>query len=199
VKGFFNDAVPSARSVLVIESGSQHILSRALPQMCTAFPEARLDLLTCWPGAAHSAPIQVRQASDFPGNAAKLRLLSSYRNRPPDVLAVVCSKEPIMYSWKMMALLLVPAKTLIINENGDFFWLDWNNRRTLRSFLQSRWVIIRKEFLLTALRTLVFPLTVLYLLATATWIYARRWRRLLWWRITGPPQTRTRIRGGAPS
>jgi hypothetical protein len=187
MKGFFDDAVPSGHSVLVIESGSQHILARASNGLRQAFPEARLSLLTCWPDTPPGPFARVMQARDYPGTGAKLRLLASFRKQPSDVLAVVCSKEPIMYSWKMMALLIVPAKTLIINENGDFFWLDWNNRRTLRSFLQSRWVIIRKEFLLTVLRALAFPFTVLYLLATAAWLYARRWRRLLWWRIRGAP------------
>ena len=95
-----------------------------------------------------------------------------------------------MYSWKMLALLLVPAKTLIINENGDFFWFDWQNRGKLRQFMQSRWVIIRKEFLLTMLRALAFPFTVLFLLATAARLYARRWRRMLLWKIRGQDRDR---------
>ena len=187
MKGFFNDAVPPARAVLIIESGSQHILAHALPAIRRAFPDAGIHLLTCWPEAPPGPFARLLRVRDFPGRGAKLRLLSSFRRQPADVLAIVCSKEPVMYAWKMMALLLVPAKTLIINENGDFFWFDWHNRRTLRSFVQSRWVIVRKEFLLTALRALVFPFTLLYLLATAAWLYARRWRRLLWWRIHGTP------------
>ena len=99
-----------------------------------------------------------------------------------------------MFSWKVLALLLVPAKTLIINENGDFFWFDWQNRRTLRQFLQSRWGVFRQEFLLTILRGLAFPFTILFLLANASWLYARRWRRLLLWKIRGGNSDRRRPR-----
>ena len=195
MKGFFNNAVPPARDILLIESGSQHVLVRALGGIRQVFPEARLHLITCWPDPPQGSFASVLRVRDYPGRRAKLRLLTSFRRKPSDVLAVVCSKEPVMYAWKMMALLLVPAKTLIINENGDFFWLDWHNRRTLRRFLQTRWGIVHREFLLTLLRAMAFPLTVLFLLATAAWLYARRWRRLLLWRLR---ESSTRKAAAAP-
>ena len=49
MKGYFNDAVPAARDILLVESGSQDIFERALGGIRRAFPEARLHLLTCWP------------------------------------------------------------------------------------------------------------------------------------------------------
>jgi hypothetical protein len=185
MKGLLRKAVPPARNILLIESGSQDIFRRALEGIRRSFPEARLHLLTCWPDAPPGPFASRYVASDYPSNGSKVGLLRSLRRKPPDIMAVLCSKEPVMYSWKMLALLMVPAKTLIINENGDFFWLDWNNRRALRSFMQSRWGIVRTGVALTALRALAFPFTVLYLLATALWLYCRRWRRLLLWKIRG--------------
>ena len=99
------------------------------------------------------------------------------------MLAILCTGEPVLRRWKMLALGLFPAKVLIVNENADFFWLDWDNRRTLRRFLAIRWGVNRDEVLSTALRALVFPLTLLFLILTALFLYARRWRRLLVWRL----------------
>ena len=87
----------------------------------------------------------------------------------------------------MLALGLFPAKVLIVNENADFFWLDWDNRRTLRRFLAIRWGVNRDEVLSTALRALVFPLTLLFLIFTALFLYFRRWRRLLLWKLRPRP------------
>jgi hypothetical protein len=193
MKGFFRDNIPPARDLLLLESGSPEIFRRAFANIRRAFPHARLHLCTCWPDPPPGCS-DVFQVSEYPSWRDKLRLLLSFRKSRWDILVILCSQEPIMYAWKMAALLLVPAKTLIINENGDFFWLHWQNRGTLRSFLAARWVIIRKEFLLTALRALVFPLTLLYLIAVAAFLYARRWRRLLLWKIrprSSPQPART--------
>ena len=194
MKGFFQDAVPPARDILLIESGSQHIFRRGLEAIRRSFPEARLHLLTCWPEPPPGPITSLHRVRDYASRGEKLRLLRSFRKQPSDILAIVCSKEPVMFYWKVLALLLVPAKTLIINENGDFFWLDWQNRRTLRRFLQSRWGILRREFLLTVLRALAFPFTLLFLLANAAWLYARRWRRLLLWKIRGEGRDRAGTR-----
>ena len=37
---------------------------------------------------------------------------------------VICAAEPIMTKWKWWLGNKLPAKTFIINENGDYFWLD---------------------------------------------------------------------------
>ena len=193
MKGFFRGAVPPARDILLIESGSREVFRRALEGIRRSFPEARLHLVTCWPNPPPGPFASLYRVRDYPSRWDKLRLLRSFRKKHPDILAILCSREKVMYWWKMLALLVVPAKTLIINENGDFFWIDWQNSRTLRRFLQSRWGLVGTEALLTSLRALAFPLALLFLLANALFLYARRWRRLLLWRIrgSGPPRGRT--------
>ncbi|HWP83950.1 MAG TPA: hypothetical protein VNN17_02065 [Terriglobia bacterium] len=178
-------AVPPARDILLVESGSPQAFRQGLVNIRQSFPETRLQLLTCWPEPAQNVFSSIYRVQEYASRREKLALLFSLRKNPPDVLGILCSNDPIMYSWKLLATLVLPAKVLIINENGDFFWLDWQNRKALRRFLQSRWVIIRKEFLLTLLRGMVFPLTFLYLLLHAGWLYLRRWRRLALWRIQG--------------
>jgi hypothetical protein len=182
---FLRGAVPPAHDVLLIESGSQALFRRGLEKIRCAFPDARLQLLTCWPNVDAQPYSRVYSVQEYASRRDKLALLYLLRKTPPDVLGVLCSAEPIMSAWKLLALLSLPSKVLIINENGDFFFLDWPNRSALRQFLQSRWVIIRKEFLLTVLRALVFPLTVLYLLANAARLYLRRWYRLIFWKLPG--------------
>ena len=190
MNGFFHDEVPPPLDILLIESGSQEIFRRGLESIRRSFPEARLHLLTCWPDPPPGPLASLHRVQDHASRRDKLRLLRSFRKEPSDALAILCSKEPVMYTWKLLALLVVPAKTLIINENGDYFWFDWQNRGALRQFLQSRWTIIRKEFFLTMLRALVFPFTVLFLLANAARLYSRRWRRLLLWKIRGKGRDR---------
>ena len=185
MKGFFQSCEPQTRDILLVESGSQEIFRRGLATIRRSFPSARLHLLTCWADPPPGPIASIHRVRDYALRRDKLRLLRSLRKQPTDILAVLCSKEPVMYSWKMMAILLIPSKTLILNEHGDFFWLDWQNLKELRKFLQARWTIFRREFLLTALRALVFPFTVLFLLINAIWLYSRRWRRLLLWKIRG--------------
>jgi hypothetical protein len=185
MKGFFQAASPSARDILLIESGSQEVSRRGLEGIRRTFREARLHLLTCWPDPLPGPVASLYRVQDYASRRDKLGLLRSFQRQPADVLAVLCSKEPVMRSWKLLALLMIPAKTLIINENGDFFWLDWQNRAALRQFLQSRWGLFRQEFLLTVLRAVVFPFTILFLAANAAMLFLRRWRRLLLWKFRG--------------
>ena len=183
MKYFLRRKIPVARDVLVIESGSPEVARRALGGIRRIFPDAQYHLLTCWPDPPPDLFTNVFRTADYPSAWEKARLLVSFARRRWRVLAILCTGEPILWRWKMLALGLLPAKVLVINENADFFWLDWDNRRTLRRFLAIRWGVNREEFFYTLLRALVFPLTLLFLLSTALFLYARRWRRLLTWKI----------------
>jgi hypothetical protein len=183
--GFFQTAASKTDDILLIESGSQEVFRRGLANIRRTLPRARLHLLTCWPEHPPGPFERIHQVQDYASRRDKLRLLRSLRKGPPDAVAVLCSKEPVMASWKILAVIVLPSKALIINENGDFFWFDWQNLRALRQFLETRWTILGKDFLLTALRAVVFPFTVLFLLANALWLYMRRWRRLLLGMIRG--------------
>ena len=187
MKYFFRRKFPEAADVLLIESGSPDVARRALGGIRKILPRARYHLLTCWPDPPSGIFTSVSQAADYPSGWAKVRLLVSLARRKWRVLAILCTGESVLWRWKMLALGLFPAKVLIVNENADFFWLDWDNRRTLRRFLAIRWGVNRDEVLSTALRALVFPFTLLFLILTALFLYARRWRRLLLWRLRPRP------------
>jgi len=198
MKYFFRRKFPGAADALLIESGSPEVARRALRGIREILPGARYHLLTCWPDPPAGLFRSVFRAADYPSAWEKIRLLVSFARRRWRVLAILCTGEPILWRWKMLALAVLPAKVLIVNENADFFWLDWDNCRTLRRFLAIRWGVNRDEILSTALRALVFPLTLLYLILTALFLYARRWRRLLLWRLRPRPAQRTRETEPAP-
>ena len=104
------------------------------------------------------------------------------------VVVMLCTGEPLLLRWKVLAGLIVPATILIVNEHADFFWFDWSNLRTIRRLLSIRSGVNLEELFLTALCGLVFPLTVLYLIGIAGLLYLRRARRLLLWKILGQPR-----------
>ena len=180
---FFRRKIPNAEDILLIESGSPEVARRALAGIRAIFPAARYHLLTCWPNPPAKGLQTIFRASYYPSGWKKLRLIVSLRRRGWRLLVILCTGEPILWGWKVLAAALVPAKILVVNENADFFWLDWGNRKTLRRFLAIRWGVNRAKLFATALRTLAFPITLLILLGTALWLYGRRWRRLLTWKI----------------
>ena len=185
MKDFFGKRFPSSGDVLIIESGSAHITDRARAGLRRMFPQSPLHLATCWPNRDAEDFEHVYSVGEYAGRAEKLGLVRKLRQHGYSVLAVLCTGEPIMSLWRTLALALVPAKVIIINENGDFFWLSWENRATLRSFLSARWGVNLRHGVKIILLALLFPFTVLYLMLTALFYYLRRWRNLIWWKLTG--------------
>jgi hypothetical protein len=184
---YFFGSFPGADDVLLIESGSPGVGQRVFEKIRARFPDARYHLLTCWPDTTPEHRFagyqSVFRASDYPAGLDKVRLLFSLSRRRWRVLAILCTGEPLLWRWKLLALAIFPSKVLIANENADFFWLDWAHRRNLRQFLAARWGVNRDEIATTLLRALLFPFTLTFLLLTALYLYTRRWRRLLLWKL----------------
>ncbi len=138
----------------------------------------RLDLLTCYAGAPnHYRPDRgsLYRISDHPARKA---LLQQLRSQNYTVLGVVCSGEPIMTKWKWAAMAYVPAKTFILNENGDYFWLDYSNWKVVRHFVLFRAGLAGAGAVRSLARLVMFPITLAYLLAFAGIVHFRRSRRL---------------------
>ena len=92
-----------------------------------------------------------------------------------------------MLKWKLVLLLLLPSKMLVVNENGDFFWLDRTNMSTVRQFLGSRWGVNGDDLVRGICRWAAFPFVFLFLLVTGMLTYAWRWLRLLAMRFLAIP------------
>jgi hypothetical protein len=184
---------PGGDDVFLIESGSPNVSLRVVDKVRKIFPKARYHLLTCWPETVHDPRSQpagpyhsLFRAADYPTTLDKLRLLLSLARRRWRVLVILCTGEQVLWRWKMLALAIFPSKVLIANENADFFWLDWAHRRNLRQFIAVRGGVNRDEIAATILRAMVLPFTFVFLLLTALYLYSRRWRRLLLWKLRPP-------------
>jgi len=70
--------------------------------------------------------------------------------------------------------LRIPAKIFIINENGDYFWLDRMHLGTVRRFVLFRSGLAGSGAVRTLVRLISFPFTLLYLILYATSAHARR-------------------------
>jgi hypothetical protein len=182
---FLTGRGPAVDRILLVESGSRHVLERAIAGMRRGFPDARLELVTCFPGLPGGASFnRVWRVTDAPSLGAKWRMARAIAASRPPVAAMLFSGEPVLFNWKAALLLLLPSKFLLINENGDFFWLDRPNLPTLRQFVGARLGMNGEGMLRGVCRVVSFPFVLVFLLLVGVFTYAMRWSRLLYWRLT---------------
>jgi hypothetical protein len=81
-----------------------------------------------------------------------------------------------MTKWKWMVAAQVPAKLFVLNENGDYFWVDYTNWKLILHFFTFRAGLTGSGAVMTPVRLLLLPFTFLYLLAFAAWVNLRRRR-----------------------
>ena len=186
MRHFLSGSSPAASRILLVESGSRRVLELAIAGVERGFPGVALELCTCYPGlpVASTAFGKVWRVTDAPSYGPKLRMAREIAATQPPIAALMFTGEPIMFTWKMLLLVLLPSKILLVNENGDFFWLDRPNLSTLRQFLGARLGMNGEGLLRGLCRVVMFPLIFLFLLLSAGISYAMRWSRLLYWKLT---------------
>lgn len=133
-----------------------------------------IDLITCYAATPEGIRDQVYRVSEYSGSEGRARLMTELAERRHTVLGIVCSGEPIMTKWKWMLAARVPAKLFVLNENGDYFWIQWNNWRTIRHFILYRAGLSGAGSVRTIARLVLFPFTVLYLILYAAAVHLRR-------------------------
>jgi hypothetical protein len=79
-----------------------------------------------------------------------------------------------MTKWKWVLALRIPAKVFVVNENGDYFWLDRQHLGVIRRFVLLRSGLAGAGAVRTLARLFLFPFTLLYLLLYAATVHARR-------------------------
>lgn len=177
---FFRRHVPPAPRVLLIESGSRRLLEGIVPVLPQMFgDQVEIDVVTCYAGAPAGANGAVFNVNDYGGAAGRTRLLGDLKARGYNVAGVICSAEPIMTKWKWWLGARLPAKLFVINENGDFFWLDWAHAATIRHFVAYRAGLTGSSAIPSLIRLALFPLTFTYLLLYACTVHLKRRLRLL--------------------
>jgi hypothetical protein len=163
--------------VLVVESGPRPVAERFLAHLYASHPAQRVDLLTCVEGEAAGLQLDrgsVTNVHLYRGFTARRELIRNFARAGYGVVAIFCTGHNIMTRWKWAVALRVPAKVLIVNENGDYFWLDSGNFANMLAMLKHRlnWRVAASPRLFFELLT--SPLVLLYLLAYAGWIHSRR-------------------------
>jgi hypothetical protein len=174
---FLSKSVPPFSRVLLVESGRRQLLEDLLSGLYDVHPGMRADLLTCYGGVPENfrAPGgEVYRVTDYPDANSRKGLYAELAGNRYPIVGIVCSAEPIMTKWKWMLAARLPAKVFILNENGDYFWLDRGHLSNIRHFVLFRAGLTGAGAVRTLARLFLFPFTLLYLILYAATIHLRR-------------------------
>lgn len=169
---------PSVSSILLVESGARNIVERVIPVLRRGYGTGvRIDLVSCYaslPQGFDAETTRIYRVADYRGREGRRKLYCELRGNGYSIMGIVCSGEPLMTKWKAALTFQIPAKTFVINENGDYFWLDRKHLKPIREFVLLRAGLAGAGAVRTLARALLFPFTLFYLLLYATAVHARR-------------------------
>jgi hypothetical protein len=174
---FLRKSVPPFSRVLLIESGSRALIENLLPVLYQNHPDMICDLVTCYAGAPktfRSEQGTIYRVTDYPAGPARQRFYKDLRANGYAILGIICSAEPIMTKWKWMLAARLPSKTFVLNENGDYFWLDRGHLASIRYFVLFRAGLTGSGAVRTLARVVLFPFSLLYLILYALMVHLRR-------------------------
>ncbi len=169
---------PPVNAILLVESGSRHLLERVLPNLRQNWgDDIFIDLVTCYSGLPEGFRPQttrVYRVADYRGRRLRGQLYRQLRQNGYAFTGILCSDEPVMTKWKWALALRVPAKVFIINENADYFWFDIRNWNKVRIVALQRSGLAGAGAVRMLAQVVAFPFTLLYLLLYATVVHTRR-------------------------
>jgi hypothetical protein len=168
---------PTGTRILLIESGSRAILERTIAHLQSGWGEGMpIDLVTCYAGLPAGLPPDTKQfhVADYGTPELRQQLRQQLNTRDYAYAGMICAAEPVMTKWKWWLAAHVPAKFFVINENGDYFWLNRKNAKAMRGFVLVRLGLSGAGAVRTFGRLLAFPFAVLYLLLYAGFAHLRR-------------------------
>lgn len=161
--------------MVLVESGDRSIFEKLLPFYYQHSPQ--IDLVTCFgepPSTFRGDAGRVFHIGEYQGPDGRKRLVEELKARSCSAIGILCADQPIMTKWKWMLAARVPAKLFIINENGDFFWADYSNWRTMIHFVLFRAGLTGGDAVRTISRIIALPFTFLFLLIYAVVVHTRR-------------------------
>jgi hypothetical protein len=177
MRHFFTRSIPEFSRVLLIESGSRELFEKLLPSFYRNYPEIVCDLVTCYGSAPKSfRPEQgtVYRVTDYPGSRSRQRLYEELGGNGYVIVGMICSAEPIMTKWKWVLAARLPGKVFVVNENGDYFWLDRGHLANIRYFILYRAGLTGSGAVRTLARVVLFPFSLLYLILYAIAVHLMR-------------------------
>lgn len=155
----------------MVESGSRFVLEKFLASRDASL---KPDLVTCYAGEPRGFSGDVFRVQDYTTPDTRAALLRELQNNRYDVIGILCTDEAIMTKWKWLLAARIPAKLFIINENADWFWVDYSHLGTIWHFFSFRAGMSGAGAVTTPLRLLLFPFTLLYLALFAIRVHIRR-------------------------
>jgi hypothetical protein len=182
MRHFFTRSIPPFSRVLLVESGSRELFERLLPGFYRNYPEMTCDLVTCYGGAPknfRSEQGAIYRVTDYPDSRSRQRLYDELGGNGYAILGIICSAEPIMTKWKWVLAARLPGKVFVVNENGDYFWLDHGHLAAIRYFILYRTSLTGSGAVRTLARVVLFPFSLLYLILYAIAVHFRRSLRTL--------------------
>jgi len=172
---FFSRGNPPFTKVLLIESGSRGLFDNLIPGLYETYgDEIEIDLVTCFAGVPRGFRGKVFRVTDYRGREARKRLYSELKAEAYPIAGMICSGESIMTKWKWALAAQLPSKVFALNENGDYFWLDWSQWRIMLHFALFRAGLTGAAAIPTIGRLVFFPVSVTYLLLYAAFVHLRR-------------------------
>ena len=175
---FFTRRQPEVARILLIESGSRYLLEGLIPGIRSTYGESvPVDLVTCYAGLPEGfrpETTTVYRVTDYRGPAGRRRLFRELAANRYSIMGMVCSAEPILFKWKCALAARLRAKVFVLNENGDYFWVDYGHWAAIRGFVLFRMGLAGAGAVRTVARVLLFPFTLAYLLLYATSVHTRR-------------------------
>ncbi len=187
---FLTGRHPNATAMLVVESGSRTLLEGVIGGLRETWGEdLRIDVATCYADLPRGFPpegTRIYRVNEYRALGERLGLIREIARRRYSHMGMICSGEPILAKWKWMLALGLPAKVFVINENGDYFWLDRKHLAALRQFAIVRSGLSGMGAVRTPARLMALPFTMAGLALYAAAVHARRLIRLAAWRISRP-------------
>ncbi len=182
VRYFLTGRLPDPSSILLVESGSRGLLEKVVPGLRQTWgADVPIDLVSCYaslPEGFRPETTSVYRIGDYRGREGRRRLYRELVRKRYSIMGIVCSGEPLMTKWKLALAWQLPAKIFVINENGDYFWVDRFHLKTIRQFVLLRAGMGEAGAVRTLARLISFPFTLLYLLLYASVTHTRRAFRL---------------------
>ncbi len=148
-----------------------------------------VDVLTCFPGAPAGLPadgVRLYRAGEYQTPESRRLLFRELSANRYTHVGIVCSGEQLLMKWKWALALALPAKVFIINENGDYFWLDRTHLKVIRAFALERSGLAGAGAVRMLARGISFPFALAYLMLYAAAVHTRRFLRLVLKRNTIP-------------
>ena len=178
VRYFLTGRLPDATSILLVESGSRALIEKVIPGLRQTWgEEISIDLVSCFntlPSGFRNETTRVFRVGDYKGRSGRRTLYRELRQQRYALMGVICSGEPVMAKWKASLIWKVPAKIFVINENGDYFWLDRLHWKPIREFVKLRAGLGEAGAARTLVGLLSFQFTLMYLLCYAAVAHGRR-------------------------